>query len=361
MDRICHNCHRSAARVDGVLYSRKPVPGDRVAVLSPSASLPARFPGVYELGLRRLREQFELVPVEYPTTRAAYATAAERAADIHAAFGDPSISAVLATIGGDDQITVLRHLDAGLLRSHPKPFFGYSDNTNLLNYLWRLGIVGYHGGSVMAHLARGGRLHPAHARSLRDALFGDGWYPLEPPAQWGDETGDWTDPASLEAEPPMWDSDGWDWVATATGVIEGRTWGGNLEIVSWLLQAGQVEESGRYAGCVLMLETSEEMPSATEVYRILRNMGERRLLQQFPAVLIGRPKAWELARRNTPQQKKEYASGQRRAFERAFSEYHPTATLVFDVDIGHTDPQLIVPYGGLVRVEPASRRISVRY
>ena len=53
----------------GFTYPEKPRPGDRVAVLSPSAGLPAVFPAVYEQGLRRIREVFGLVPVEYPTTR----------------------------------------------------------------------------------------------------------------------------------------------------------------------------------------------------------------------------------------------------------------------------------------------------
>ncbi|QTD96784.1 hypothetical protein S1361_05440 [Streptomyces cyanogenus] len=38
-----------------------------------------------------------------------------------------------------------------------------------------------------------------------------------------------------------------------------------------------------YDGSVLFLETSEELPSAAEVFRILRNMGERGLLEHFPA------------------------------------------------------------------------------
>ena len=61
--------------------------------------------------MQRLTEVTGLVPVEYPTTRAAHATPAERAADLMAAFADPMVRAVLATIGGDDQITVLPHLD----------------------------------------------------------------------------------------------------------------------------------------------------------------------------------------------------------------------------------------------------------
>ena len=43
------------------------------------------------------------------------------------------------------------------------------------------------------------------------------------------------------------------------------------------------------------------------------------------------------------------------------AEYHPQAPVVFDVDLGHTDPQLIIPYGGLMRLDGRNRRIEVRY
>jgi muramoyltetrapeptide carboxypeptidase LdcA involved in peptidoglycan recycling len=344
-----------------VLYPPKPKPGDRVAVVSPAAGVPQLFPDVFEQGLRRLREVFELVPVEYPTTRVLGADPRDRARDLHAAFADPEITAVMATIGGDDQITILRHLDAGLLRANPKPYFGFSDNTNLLNHLWHLGLVSYHGGSVMVHLGRGGRLHPAHEASLRSALFGTGWHDLTPPTEWSDEPGNWADDGWLEREPPMWPSEGWRWVNADT-VVEGRSWGGNLEILSWLLMADRdIGTLDAYSGNVLFLETSEEMPSATEVYRILRNMGERGLLERFPAVLVGRAKAWHHENPQNQEQKREYAAAQRDAFERALAEYHPTAMVVFDLDIGHTDPQLILPYGGTIRVDGPARRISVRY
>ena len=94
---------------------------------------------MHELGLRRLRDEFGLEPVEYPTTRVMGADPRDRARDLTAAFADPTITAVLATIGGDDQITVTPHLDDEVLRANPKPYFGYSDNTNLLNHLYRLG------------------------------------------------------------------------------------------------------------------------------------------------------------------------------------------------------------------------------
>jgi len=315
---------------------------------------------VYELGLRRLRESFNLQPVEYPTTRRVGSPAKDRARDVLAAFTDPAITAVLASIGGDDQITLLRYLDPEVLRANPKPFFGYSDNTNLLNHLYRAGVVGYHGGSVMVHLGRGGQLHPAHADSLRAALFTSGWYELTPPADWGDEPGNWNDPGCVEAEPSMWPHAGWDWV-NADRILSGPTWGGNLEIVSWLLQAGFVSPNAQFAGHILVLETSEEMPAAEEVYRILRNMGERGLLEQFVGLVMGRPKSWEQSRPNNPDEKRKYHDDQRAAVLRAMTEYNPTAMMVLDVDLGHTDPQLIVPYGGDIKLDGVARRIHVHY
>ena len=47
-------------------YPSKPVPGDRIAVVSPGSGLPGLFPRPFELGLERLRKEYGLEPVEYP-------------------------------------------------------------------------------------------------------------------------------------------------------------------------------------------------------------------------------------------------------------------------------------------------------
>ncbi|MGH3411289.1 MAG: LD-carboxypeptidase [Streptosporangiaceae bacterium] len=288
-------------------------------------------------------------------------TPAARAADLHAAFADPEVKAVIATIGGDDQITVLPHLDRDLLRAHPKPFFGYSDNTSLLVLLSNLGIVGYHGGSVMAEFGRPVAIHPLTEASLRAALFASGPFELTAARRTGTEAEPWQDPATFEKEPLSEPADSWTW-HNATRVVEGRSWGGCLEILAWLMMADrEILAAGQYAGRVLFLETSEEMPGAGEVYRILRNMGERGLLRQFPALLMGRAKAWSFQARNDAGQRAEYRRTQRQAVLRALSEYAPDTLAVFDVDLGHTDPQLVIPYGGTVRVDGPAEAITVTY
>lgn len=341
-------------------YPPKPRSGDRIAVVSPGWAGPGAFPRPYELGLRRLREEFGLEPVEYPATRRLGATPEERAADLHAAFADPTVAAVIASIGGDDQLTVVPHLDGELFRANPKPFFGFSDNTNLLDFLWRHGVVAYHGAAVMTQLGRPHRLHPLTAHSLRAALFERGEYELTAAADTGTEHGDWGDPATFDREPATEPATPWHW-HRPDRTVEGTAWGGNLEILHWMAAADRLLPAAEYAGGVLFVETSEELPSATEVFRILRNLGERGLLRRFPAVLVGRAMAWTFEHPNDAEARARYRADQRAAVLRALDAYAPDTMAVLDVDLGHTEPQLVIPYGGRIRVDGPARRITVTY
>ena len=76
---------------------------------------------------------------------------------------------------------------------------------------------------------------------------------------------------------------------------------------------------------------------------------------------MGRAKCWDRANQLSPEAKQTYADDQRAAVLRAVGEYAPDAVLVLDLDIGHTDPQQVLPYGGEARVDAEARRISVRY
>jgi len=339
-------------------YPPKPVPGDRVAVLSPASGLPGKLPLPFELGLRRLREDLGLIPLEYPTTRQIDADPRDRARDVMSAFADPSIKAVMASIGGADQIRVLPYLDRGVIAANPKPFFGYSDNTNLILYLWNSGIVGYYGGSVMYHLGRPGALHPLSADSLRAALFTSGEYELSAATTWRDEDSDWADPATFEREPEMKPAEGWRW-HNAERIVEGTTWGGCFDVLTLMAVADrEIAQPEAYEGCVFVMETSEEMPRPAEVGYALQSFGERGILGRFAAVVVGRPMT---AAACCPEDRNAYPAGLEETIIAAVSRYAPEALVVFNVDFGHTDPQLIVPMGGRIRLDGLSRRIWVTY
>jgi muramoyltetrapeptide carboxypeptidase LdcA involved in peptidoglycan recycling len=116
-----------------------------------------------------------------------------------------------------------------------------------------------------------------------------------------------------------------------------------------------------YAGAILLLETSEEQPDAEYVYRVLVGMGERGMLAQFAAVLVGRPKAWEINKPRTPEQKTAYMRTQRAAIQRALDEYAPGMLAVYNLDFGHTDPQWVVPLGATLRIDGMQHRIFAHY
>ncbi|GAA4181060.1 hypothetical protein GCM10022287_35770 [Gryllotalpicola koreensis] len=244
----------------------KLVPGYRVAILSPAFAAPGIGPEVHEQAMRRLRELTGLIPVEFPTTRQLDASPQARAADVNAAFADPGIRAILTTVGGDDQITVIPHLDAEIVRASPKPFLGYSDNTNLLNWLFGLGIPGYYGGSTQVHLGAGPGVDDVHLRSLRAALLEGGEIELTRTPESEDFGHDWRDPRALVEFGAREATEEWVWSGPER-IVEGRTWGGCLEVLDQLALADRLPPLGELEGIVLLLETSELEPPADWVKR----------------------------------------------------------------------------------------------
>lgn len=339
----------------------KAAPGDKVAVLSPSFAAPGFAPEVHEQAMARLQETTGLVPVEYPTTRELGATPQARAKDLNAAFADPEIRAVLATIGGEDQITVVPHLDPELVRADPKPFLGYSDNTNLLNWLWTNAVGGFYGGSTQVQLGPGPGLDDIHARSLRAALLTGERLEITEPGESEDFGRDWKDPAALTKHGDREPTEPWSWAGPERSVT-GRTWGGCIEVLQWLLAAGRFPSDPTVLdGGVLLLESSEELIPAREFGWIVRSLGERGVLAAVDAVVVARPPTSSFEVHPTPDQRAARRAEQRDTAIATLQRYNPDAVVVVGVPFGHTRPQWILPYGGEVTVDGANRQIVSDY
>ena len=60
--------------------------------------------------------------------------------------------------------------------------------------------------------------------------------------------------------------------------------------MEWILTAGRFPaDPAVLDGGVLLIETSEELPSPTAVGRIIRSLGERGMLAAVDAVVVARP------------------------------------------------------------------------
>lgn len=284
----------------------------------------------------------------------------DRAEDVMAAFADSANKAVFTSIGGTDQIRLIKYLDPEIFRRNPKPFFGYSDNTHIHNFLWRLGIPSYYGGAIMTEFAFQDAMPSITVRSLYSALFEKGELAIDSSAMFNDIGLDWSDKANLHGVRVFEVNDGLHW--DGEGSAEGILWGGCVE--SLVVQATAdkfLPSDDDMDGVILFLETSEDIPDHWIIEYLLTGFGERGWLDKFQAVLVGRPKAWEFNKQNSATQKAAYRDRQRQTVLRAVRGYNRTIPVIQNVDFGHTAPQLILPSGGKARISSSDRKIYLTY
>lgn len=336
--------------------------GDKIAILSPSSGMPFIFPWVYEQGLDQIKNVFDLVPVEYPTARQSpeylSLNPKARAEDINAAFADPSIKGIFATIGGNDQIRILPYLNKKVIAANPKIFMGYSDCTNFHLFLWNLGIISYYGGAVMNQFAMGGGMQDHTIHSIRKSLFDTSIGKVFSAPEYSDADLDWDDKQNLSKKRPMYPSQGWAWHNTQDQVIEGQLWGGCLEILSLHLSVRKyLPDSEKLDGTILFIETSEEMPAQEFVYCFIAALAEIGLLKKFKAILMAYPKA-QFCRMYPPEGREAFITNQKNAVINALKDYDTPLPVVFNMNFGHTDPQTIIPNGSKVKIDCKNKTIE---
>lgn len=182
----------------------------------------------------------------------------QRLADLHAAFADPDIDAILCMRGGYGSMRLLDGLDIDLLRAHPKPLIGYSDITALHTAIHRhAGFPTFHGAMLNADLL--GNKQPPTSSSLLQQL-----------------TGALAEGAIIEhpRDVPL--------TSVVPGVATGRLMGGNLSMLGATVgTCAEVELDGR----ILFIEDVNE-----PLYRVDRLLTQLRLagkLEGVSGVLVG--------------------------------------------------------------------------
>lgn len=329
---------------------------DKVAILSPSSTLAGTFPWVFEQGLERLKSIFNLEPFIMPNCLNIHATQQDRADDLHSAFRDSSIKAVISCIGGIDQIRLISFLNPDIFKSNPKLFFGYSDNTHLCNFLYSNGVQSGYGGSVMTQLAMQKEMDAATVANMKWSFFEQGLYEIIAPPYSVDEDLPWDDKNQLSKKRPS--ELGEPFIFDGNDDAEGTLWGGCLESLCDLMRVGKrTPHHDDFSRFILFLETSEEIPTHEFVRRFMISLGEAGYLKRIRGLILGRPKTWFFDHKMQSQQKSEYRKLQAKTVLEIFRQYNSTAPMVSNVNIGHTDPQAIVPYGGKAQIKTQDKRL----
>ncbi len=211
------------------------------------------------------------------------------------------------------------------------------------------------------HLGPGPGVDDVHARSLRAALLTGETIEITDPGESEDFGVDWADPRALTSFGEREPTEPWSWDGPPRPVT-GRTWGGCLEVMEWILTAGRFPFGPDVLdGGVLLVETSEELLPARNVAWIVRSLGERGILAAAGAILVARPPVSDFTRRPPAEERARLRAEQRDVVVEVISRYNPGAVVCAGIPFGHTRPQWIVPHGGTITVDGAARRVIADY
>jgi muramoyltetrapeptide carboxypeptidase len=137
----------------------KPPPlnaGDTIGVVAPAAAVDREY---LERGVQELvRQGYRVKLSEHALARDRILAGSDqqRASELMRFFRDPEVRAIFAARGGYGAGRLLPLIDFNLLRSHPKIFVGFSDQTFMINAIVELStMVCFHGPMVAKDVAGG--------------------------------------------------------------------------------------------------------------------------------------------------------------------------------------------------------------
>ncbi|MGD9775096.1 S66 peptidase family protein [Diaphorobacter sp.] len=329
-------CAPAMPGAPGVVSGLMPVPalrpGGTVAVLAPASPAAGRAQEVADW-LAQRGFAARLYPSAYAGTgdpaQDDYLAAsdAQRLQELHAAFADPGVHAIVCLRGGYGSARLLSQIDFALLRSHPKPFVGYSDITALHLALARhAGFVSFHGPMLTSDLLRN-RQAPTEA-----ALFAQ--------LQGRQVAGSWL------PHPPQFALH-----SLRCGAAQGRLVGGNLTLIgSTLGTPWEIDTQD----AILFIEDVGEPP-----YKIDRLLTQLRLagkLQGVRGVLIGDFSDVSAAG-SSPAQVALDAARLQRLWQEFFVPLN--VPVLAGWRSGHVDPNLTLPMGALVTLDADRQGVRV--
>lgn len=335
----------------------KLLPGDKIAAISLSWGGAGTFPHRYEIGKKQLEAELGLQVIE---TRHALRDAEwldknpkARADDLIEAFSDPSIKAIISTIGGDDSIRLLPYLNLDVIRNNPKIFLGYSDTTVSHFACYKAGLVSFYGPSIMTGFAENCGIFPYTVTSIKKTLFQTAQIGIieHNTSGWTAEFLDWAEPANQKKRRKRQNSAGWHFLQ-GEGLQTGKLLGGCMEVLEFLKGTELWPDKAAWKNAILFLETSEEGAPPVAVKRFLRNLAAQGILENISGLLFGRPGG-----QISPGTFTEYDQAILRVV--AGEMGRQDIPIITNMDFGHTDPMFLLPYGVMAQTDCDKKELAI--
>ncbi|MFC0559980.1 S66 family peptidase [Halalkalibacter alkalisediminis] len=320
------------------MFPKKLQVGDEVRVISPSTSLAVVALDQREISIKRLESlglnvTFSKNAEELDVFDSS--SIESRIDDLHEAFADLNVKAILTTLGGYNSNQLLSSIDYQLIKKNPKILCGYSDITALSAAIYaKTGLVSYSG----PHFSTFGMLKGFDYtfEYFKKCLFEDQAYKIESSKQWSDDH--WY----LDQNERVFEENK-GLTVIYEGSAEGRLLGGNLCTLNLLQGTPYMPDLHE---SILFLEDDFDS-SAVAFDRDLQSLLHLPQFRGVKGLVIGRF-----------QRASNITEDQLRLIIHTKQELH-SIPVVYNASFGHTSPIFTFPIGGLVQLHAKVNQSSI--
>lgn len=259
-----------------------------------------------------------------------------RLEDLHEAFADKNVKAIITAIGGYNVNQLLPHLDYELIKNNPKIICGYSDITALSNAIYaKTELVTYSGPHYSIF---GMQKHCEYnLEYFQKCLMQEKDFTIEPSPDWSDDAW-YMDQENRDIKT----NEGY-WILQE-GEAEGKIVGGNLGTLALLFGTEYMPD---LSDSILFLEEcySGEMAPAEEFNRLLTSLAQQNNFEKVRGIMLGRF------------QEKSHMT--REKLEKIIRNNSKLTNLpiIANMDFGHVNPTFTFPIGGICELK--NNRITI--
>lgn len=320
------------------MLPKRLAPGDEIRIIAPSTSMALVKGKQIELAAQRLSKLgFQVTYGNHVNDHDEFFSTpiSQRIEDLHEAFLDPNVKGILTALGGYHANQLLKYIDFDLIKANPKVFCGFGDITGIHAAIYKkTGLITYYG----PHYIDFGMKHGLDytLQSFIAAVTNDAPYEVNPSANWSEDS--W----HLEQEERTYvESDGY--MVIQEGIAAGHLIGGALSAFT-LLQGTEFRPS--LENSILFIEDDEE----SHTHSFARNLQSLLHLPDaggIKGILIGRfqknSNVTEAALRKIIADKGELRG----------------VPVIANVNFGHTQPIVTLPFGGYGIIQAAGRQTKI--
>ena len=276
----------------------------------------------------------------------------ERAEDLIKAFKDDSIDMILCAIGGDDTYRLLPYLfENNELEkiAKQKIFLGFSDTTMNHFMLNKVGIKTFYGQAFLPDICELSNEMLPYSEHFFEELINNGRIKeIYPSDVWYNEREDFSE-KSIGISMEEHQNRGFELLRGNTK-FEGQILGGCLETIFDIFDNSRYEDTvylcqkydlfpslNEWENKILLLETSEERPKPELFRKMILKLQEYGIFDVISGLIIGKP------------QNEEYYNEYKQIILDEIR--NKNLSIVYNINIGHSTPRCIIPFGVNAKVD----------